>query len=85
MAQFNFAIIGTGARSGSLARTLMNDEEKRGDIIALCDIRPEAIERYEKAVAADLAHKAKIFAGIDFETREILINALSSVRNSQDT
>mgnify|MGYP006289235495 CR=1 FL=1 len=48
-------IIGTGARAG-LVRTLMKDEEKRGDIIALCDVNPDAINKFEKMVENGLGH-----------------------------
>lgn len=39
----------------------------------------------EKAIAAVVAHEAKIFSGLDQESRDILINALSAVRALQDT
>lgn len=58
----NFGVIGTGARSGSLTSTLMKDKQKRGDVVALCDIRPDALERYEKIVQGHLGHGTKHYS-----------------------
>lgn len=40
---------------------------------------------YEKAVAAVVAHEARLFAGIDDEVRSALIGALTAIRKNQDT
>jgi predicted dehydrogenase len=37
----------------------MKDKEKRGDVVALCDTRPDALERYEKIVNLHLGHGTK--------------------------
>ncbi|MHA1340186.1 MAG: Gfo/Idh/MocA family protein [Promethearchaeota archaeon] len=59
MKPLGFGVIGTGARSGSLVRTLMADKEKRGDIVALCDTRPNALQKYETIVKNNLGHGCK--------------------------
>ncbi len=59
MKKLGFGVIGTGSRSGSLVRTLMNDEKQRGDIVALCDIRKSALESYEQRVIKGLGHGTK--------------------------
>lgn len=76
MSQFNFGIIGTGARSGSLARTLMKDKEKRGDIVALCDTRPLAIESYEKIVKNHLGHGCKHYSDYQEMLRDPDVNVV---------
>jgi len=40
---------------------------------------------YEKAVAAVVAHEARLFANLDTDTRDALIKALSTVRRNQNT
>ncbi len=70
MAKFNFGVIGTGARSGSLTSTLMRDKEKRGDVVALCDIRPEALDHYEKIVQSHLGHGTKHYS----DSRQLIMD-----------
>jgi predicted dehydrogenase len=62
MNKINFGVIGTGSRSGGLVKTLMNDKDKRGDIIALCDTRPDALEKYEQIVQSMLGHGTKHYS-----------------------
>lgn len=39
----------------------------------------------EKAVAADVAHEARLFAGLDENTRDMLIKAMSKIHGGQTT
>jgi predicted dehydrogenase len=54
--KINFGVIGTGGRAHSLASTLIRDKQKRGDLIALCDIDDEALNDAEKMVKSVLGH-----------------------------
>src|SRR6056297_2265628 len=56
---FKFGLIGVGGRGGHLARTMMQDEKKRGDIVALCDINPYMMDTYEKHVEKYLGHEVE--------------------------
>jgi DNA-binding MarR family transcriptional regulator len=40
---------------------------------------------YEKALAADAAHEARLFAGLDDKTRGVLIKVLSAVREAHES
>ncbi|MBD3188515.1 hypothetical protein GF325_16915 [Candidatus Bathyarchaeota archaeon] len=55
MEKVNLGVIGTGARAG-LVRTMITDEKKRGDIVALCDVNPDHLSRFEKMVETGLGH-----------------------------
>ncbi|MHA1819916.1 MAG: Gfo/Idh/MocA family protein [Promethearchaeota archaeon] len=74
--KFGFGVIGTGSRSGSLVRTLMNDKEKRGDIVALCDTRPSAMERYEKRIKASLGHGCRKYTDYQELLRDPEVDAV---------
>ncbi len=76
MKKIGFGVIGTGSRSGSLVRTLMNDEKQRGDIVALCDIRPSAIESYEKRVKSGLGHGTKHYTDYQALLRDPEVDAV---------
>ncbi|MHA1372449.1 MAG: Gfo/Idh/MocA family protein, partial [Promethearchaeota archaeon] len=69
MAQVRLGIIGTGARAG-IVNTLIRDEKKRGDVVALCDVRHEAIERFERLVKKRLGHGTKNYT----DYRDLLDN-----------
>ena len=71
-----FGVVGTGARSGSLTRTLMLDKDKRGDIVALCDIRPGALESYDKRVKAALGHSCKHYSDFQEMLRDPAVDAV---------
>jgi predicted dehydrogenase len=68
--KINFGIIGVGGRGGFFAKTCVQDEHKRGDIIALCDTNPIAIERYDEYVEQYLGHKCKHYS----DYREMIDN-----------
>lgn len=59
---FNFGIIGVGGRGGNTARALMKDREKRGDIVAICDLNPIALDNYETHVKKYLGHGCKKYS-----------------------
>lgn len=59
MSPIRFGVIGTGARAWGLARTLMRDEEHRGDLVALCDTRQEALDRGDAMVQSLLGHETR--------------------------
>jgi predicted dehydrogenase len=56
-----FGVIGAGSRAAGLCSTLMRDEKRRGDLIALCDIRQEALDHYQSMVQNLLKHDVKIY------------------------
>lgn len=56
-----FGLIGAGSRAHSLCITLVNDKQKRGDLIALCDVRPSQLSSYNKIVKQYLGHEAKTY------------------------
>lgn len=56
MSKIKFGLIGAGARAGSLASTMMKDDKKRGDLIALCDINENNLQKSEKMVEKHLSH-----------------------------
>jgi len=76
MSKIGFGVIGTGSRSGSLTRTLMNDKKKRGDIVALCDIRPNALESYESRVKKALGHGTKHYTDYQAMLRDPDVDAV---------
>lgn len=59
MEKIRFALLGAGSRAGVLAKTLMNDPKKQGDLIALCDVNEKALIREEKIVNEVLGHSTK--------------------------
>lgn len=63
-----FGVIGCGGRAESLTRTLITD--KRGDLIAICDIDQEQLDHYEKMVQSNLGHSTTQY--IDY--KELLDN-----------
>nr|MDO8084318.1 Gfo/Idh/MocA family oxidoreductase [Candidatus Sigynarchaeum springense] len=52
-----FGVIGCGGRAEGLTRTLVKD--KRGDLVALCDIDQEQLDHYEKMAKSNLGHGTK--------------------------
>lgn len=56
MEKIRFALLGAGSRARVLAKTLMDDPKKQGDLIALCDINEKALQQEEKAVHSLLGH-----------------------------
>ena len=56
MNKIRFGLIGAGARAGSLARTMLNDRKKRGDLVALCDVNTKNLEKSERMVEKHLNH-----------------------------
>jgi predicted dehydrogenase len=52
-----FGVIGCGGRAEGLTKTLMTD--KRVDIVALCDIDPDQLDKYEKMAVSKLGHGTK--------------------------
>jgi predicted dehydrogenase len=56
-----FGLIGAGSRAHSLCTTLIKDKEKRGDLIALCDVRPSQLTSYNAIVKQYLGHEAKTY------------------------
>ncbi|MEX2683252.1 MAG: Gfo/Idh/MocA family protein [Candidatus Sigynarchaeota archaeon] len=52
-----FGVIGCGGRAEGLTRTLVKD--KRGDLVALCDIDQEQLDHYEKLAKTNLGHGTK--------------------------
>jgi predicted dehydrogenase len=59
MKTFGFGVIGCGARSNSFIRAMKEDPQHRGDIVALCDIRDDAMDVYESHVNTIMGHKCK--------------------------
>jgi predicted dehydrogenase len=59
MDKIRFALLGAGSRASVLAKTIMDDPKKQGDLIALCDINEKALLREEKAVNDLLKHTTK--------------------------
>jgi len=57
--KLNFGVIGAGSRAHSLVRTAMQD--KRIDLVALCDIHPGALEEYNGICKRELGHEAKTY------------------------
>nr|MDO8111688.1 Gfo/Idh/MocA family oxidoreductase [Candidatus Sigynarchaeota archaeon] len=64
-----FGVIGCGGRADGLTRTLMSD--KRGDLLAICDIDPEQIDHYEKMAKSSLGHGTKHYT----DYKDLLDNA----------
>lgn len=58
---YRIGIIGVGGRGAHTARALIEDPKKRGDIIALCDLNPAAMESYETHVMKYFNHGCKKF------------------------
>jgi predicted dehydrogenase len=56
-----FGVIGTGARAHSLVNTIVQDKKKRGDLVALCDLRPQALEEMQRIVKRTLSHDCKTY------------------------
>ena len=56
---YGIGVIGTGSRSGSIGRNLVKDKRNLADIVAICDVRPSAIESYERKVVETLGHTCK--------------------------
>ncbi|MHA1731019.1 MAG: Gfo/Idh/MocA family protein [Promethearchaeota archaeon] len=61
MCPVRVGVIGIGGRANHLASVLMHDEERRGDIVAICDVNEAALERGRKTVERVMGHGVATF------------------------
>ncbi|GAB4315433.1 MAG: Gfo/Idh/MocA family oxidoreductase [Promethearchaeota archaeon] len=56
-----FGVIGVGGRASHLARVLMGDPLRRGDVVALCDVHEPTLRRGVEVVRRALGHDPRTY------------------------
>jgi predicted dehydrogenase len=71
MVNFRFGIIGIGAHANALIKTLLSDDQKRAEIIAICDLNEESMNKFNNILAKEYGHKAMQYT----DYKDLMLNS----------